>query len=293
MVGIGNNFFAAGAICLDPDPTVLRGVVSLGSHVRFWSYSSSAADEYKSNKRRLRRSHRGSVTSGDGQRFSSTGRGALNEFIADEQEELKRQAIEDQKRREHLSHRFGTDLLGSDATEEELIAYARMLSEESLNGDATKPKESESSTVASSVSSDTVAAHDSFFPSRDFSSSSSPVLNTVEEELAPDIAEAIRLSLLDDVPNACDCYPSPSNSIPIKYAKSFRRPSRQPHSPAPSLPEAEGSNRQELDDLEFAIQLSLAEEQSRKQAIGEREKFPELMNSYSGEDNGKGKARVW
>lgn len=296
MLGIGNNFFAAGAICLDPDPTVLRGVVSLGSHVRFWSYSSSAADEYKSNKRRLRRSHRGSLASGDGQRFSNTGRGALNDFIADEQHEMKRQTIEDQKQREHLSHRFGTDLLGPDATEDELMAYAQMLSEESLNSDAAKQqKESETSTVASSVSSDTVAAQDSSFPSREFSSSSSPALETVEEELAPDIAEAIRLSLLDETSSSCDYYPSPSSSIPIKYAKGAKSDRHRLHSPTSSSPEAEGSNRQEMDDLEFAIQLSLAEEQSRGQAAAEQEEFPALMTSSygGGVDKGKGKARAW
>src|SRR5205809_7094949 len=38
--GVNVNQFAAGTVCLDPDPTVLRGVVSLGARLRYWSYSS-------------------------------------------------------------------------------------------------------------------------------------------------------------------------------------------------------------------------------------------------------------
>ncbi|KAL1969210.1 hypothetical protein VTN77DRAFT_464 [Rasamsonia byssochlamydoides] len=296
VLGVGNNYFAAGAICLDPDPTMLRGIVSLGTHVRYWSYSSSAADEYKSSKRRLRRSQRGSNGSPEGQRFSSTGRGALRDYIADEQMELERQKIAEQKERERLRGRFGIDLLGPDATEEELIAYAQMLSEESYNSDELKRREAEASVLASSVSSDTVAAQDSSFPPREFSSSSSPVLETVEEELAPDIAEAIRLSLLDENPGAFD---SPSPSIPIKYAKGAKYNRRRSSNsyPAATFAMAESSTRQEQDDLEFAIQLSLAEEQSRAQAMAaQEEEFPALMAPSTPPlgrtDKGKGKARA-
>ncbi|KKA22904.1 F-box and WD domain protein [Rasamsonia emersonii CBS 393.64] len=300
LLGVGNNYFAAGAICLDPDPTVLRGMVSLGTHVRYWSYSSSAADEYKSSKRRVRRSQRGSNGSPEGQRFSSSGRGALRDYIADEQMELERQKIAEQKERERLRGRFGIDLLGPDATEEELIAYAQMLSEESYNNDELKRREGEGSVFASSVSSDTIAAQDSSFPPREFSSSSSPVLDTVEEELAPDIAEAIRLSLLDENPGSFDS-PSPTNSIPIKYAKGAKINRRRSSNsyPATPCPVAESSTRQEEDDLEFAIQLSLAEEQSRKEAIAaQEEEFPALMPPstpphLSRMDKGKGKARAF
>ncbi|OKL59577.1 hypothetical protein UA08_05227 [Talaromyces atroroseus] len=292
ILGVGNNYFAAGAICLDPDPTVLRGVVSLGTHVRYWSYSSSAADEYKTNKRRLRRSHRGSNASADGQRFSSTGRNALKDFIEDEHEEMKRQFVEDQRQREHFSHRFGTDLLGPDATEEELLAYAQLLSTESWNSDATKRKDSGTSTMASSVSSDTIAAQNSSFPPREFSSSSSPALETVEEELAPDIAEAIRLSLLDETPSWSDKQTA-SSSIPIKYGKGAKFDRSRP---ASSPPEPESSNQQEMDDLEFAIQLSLAEEQSREQAsVQQDEEFPALLSMTYGNssfERNKGKGRA-
>ncbi|KAI9872945.1 MAG: hypothetical protein M1830_001038, partial [Pleopsidium flavum] len=99
--GVGINLFAAGALCLDPDPTVLRGMVSLGTHLRYWSYSSTAADQYKSSKRRLRRSQRGSNNSGE--RFSGTGRGALKDYIANEKYELEKEKENRQKDADRLA----------------------------------------------------------------------------------------------------------------------------------------------------------------------------------------------
>jgi hypothetical protein len=293
VLGVGSNYYAAGAICLDPDPTVLRGIVSLGTHIRYWSYSASAADEYKSNKRRLRRGQRGSNGSPEGQRFSNTGRGALRDYIADERMELERQKIAAQKERERLSGRFGIDLLGPDATEDELIAYAQMLSEEVYNSDELKRRESGASPLASSASSDTIAAQDSSFPPRESSSSSSPTLETVEEEIAPDIAEAIRLSLLDENPGSWDS--PPSESIPIKYAKGTKI-NRRRSSNSYAATAAESSTHQEEDDLEFALQLSLAEEQSREDAMAaQEEEFPALMTPSTPPypDTSKGKARAF
>ena len=82
--GVGNNYYAASTIVLDPDPTALRGMVSLGTHLRYWSYSSTSADAYKSTKRRQlnRRSERGSNGAANDQKFSHTGRGALKDYIS-------------------------------------------------------------------------------------------------------------------------------------------------------------------------------------------------------------------
>ncbi|KAK2752885.1 hypothetical protein FQN54_008038 [Arachnomyces sp. PD_36] len=281
--GVGENYYATGAICLDPDPTVLRGMVSLGTHLRYWSYSSSAADQYKSSKRHLRRSQRGSNSSPEDQRFSSTGRGALKEYIANEKLELERQKAARQKEREQLSSRFGVDLLGPGASEEEMLAYAQMLSEESYTSDEVKRRGSEDDTAASS-SSETVAPNDSAFSVRTSSPQPSSNLDTVEEEMDPDVAEAIRLSMephsVGGVPAGMD-----TGSVRIKYAKGVH-PSSPPRSP--TAPES--SKNQEVDDLEFALQLSLAEEQSRQQANeSEQEDFPALSPSGG---KGKGKARA-
>ncbi|KKZ65223.1 hypothetical protein EMCG_08931 [[Emmonsia] crescens] len=297
--GVGHNYFAAGAICLDPDPTVLRGIVSLGSHLRYWSYSSSAADQYKSNKRRLRYSQRGNNSSPGAQRFINSGRGALQDYIANERYELERQNKADQKERELLSGRFGVDLLGPDASEEELLAYAQMLSEESYTSDDRKRRGSESSTGGSS-SSETISPneHPSTNPSAGapaaFAASSSLTLDTVTEELDPDIAEAIRLSLLDESSS------SSAPDVPFRLKDGSGENMISTAFPL-SITGAERSVEHEVDDLEFALQLSLAEEASRREANSEPSKgdmedgdeFPTLGEALSpSKGKGKGKART-
>ncbi|KAF2188221.1 hypothetical protein K469DRAFT_567143 [Zopfia rhizophila CBS 207.26] len=279
--GVGINLFAAGAICLDPDPTVLRGAVSLGTQIRYWSYSSSAADQYKSSKRRLRRSERGSNNGGE--RFSGTSRANLKDYIANEKYELEREKRERRRHAERLAGRFGVDLLGS---EEEALAYAAMLSQESLEMDEQRRKESESSSM---LSSDTVTPEPSVH-----GQSVSPNIDN-DQELDVDIAEAIRLSLQDSPASGIYGSGSPALScsfdIPIKYAKGCKSPPRSKTSPGLKSVAGAGSSKQgELTDLEFALQLSLAEEQSRKEA--EEEGFPALSPSPGAGGKGKGKGRM-
>jgi hypothetical protein len=171
--GVGINLYAAGAICLDPDPTVLRGMVSIGTLLRYWSFSSSAADQYKSHKRRLRKADRGTNVSND--RFANVGRGNIKGFIANEQHELERESAQDVRQAEHLAGRFGTDLLGSDASEEEILAYAQLLSEEALAKDQEK-KMSEPTTNGKTTT----------------------AIPIEDAEMDPEIAEAIRLSLAEE-----------------------------------------------------------------------------------------------
>lgn len=283
MLGVGNNYFASGALCLDPDPTVLRGIVSLGTHLRYWSYSSSWADQYKTSKRRLRYSLRGNNGAGSGQRFTSSGRGAIQDFIEDERIEIERQTIEDAKEHAHLSARFGVDLLGPDIDEEQLLAYAQLLSQEAHAGDTEKH---EPAAVASSVSTLSDAAGPSSFGVDEMSSSSSPYQDATDD-IDDDLAEAIRLSLLDEKASAFSPVDE-TPSIPIKYAKGVKPQSFS------GAPDAESSQQKEMDDLEFAIQLSLAEDQSRD--VQEWEEFPALaqgqLSSSQGSGKGKGKARA-
>ncbi|KAI9662711.1 MAG: hypothetical protein M1831_002754 [Alyxoria varia] len=125
---------AASAICLDPNPTNLRGVVAIGGFLKYWSYSSvSAAEEgSKSQKRRLNKATRTSGGSSGGD-FSGTRRIGLKSYV--EQEILQREIDERERRQEskeerRMAGRFGLDLLGHDASEEEMVAYAKLLSEE-------------------------------------------------------------------------------------------------------------------------------------------------------------------
>ena len=261
--GVGINLFAAGALCLDPDPTVLRGMVSLGTHLRYWSYSSSAADQYKSSKRRTRRSERGSNQGGD--KFSVTGRGVLQDYIANERADLEREKQAKRKEQERLAGRFGLDLLGSGASDDEILAYATLLSEEAArNDEIRRNSESEGSVVAGSS---TVVPN---------------VLN--EEEPDADIAEAIRLSLQEiGVPAQ-----QPESEMPPRVDFALRYIKKR-HSPSTSPPRggAMGSSSRHLEEsaLAYAVQLSLAEE-ARRQDI--EEEFPVLSRTPS-PPSGKGK----
>ncbi|KAF2467600.1 uncharacterized protein BDR25DRAFT_291502 [Lindgomyces ingoldianus] len=282
--GVGINLFAAGAICLDPDPTVLRGAVSLGTQIRFWSYSSSAADQYKSSKRRLRRSERGSNNGGE--RFPGTGSANLKDYIANERYELEREKQERRRQAERMAGRFGVDLLGS---EEEALAYAAILSQESLEMDEKRRKESESS---SALGSDTVTTEPSIH-----NQSTSPNIKD-DEELNAEIAEAIRLSLQDRPGSGIYGSDSPAPSsifdIPIKYAKGRR--SSPPSSRLRNSPkmkgkqDAESSKQTEMSGLEYALQLSLAEEQCKKEA--QEDDFPALSPSPGSRAGRKGKGKA-
>lgn len=287
--GVGINLFAAGAICLDPDATVLRGMVSIGTHLRYWSYSSTAADQYKSSKRRVRRGERGSNF---GSGLPNVPRGNYKDYIANERHELELEAVHEKKQAAKLAGRFGTELLGSDASEEEILAYARLLSEESLAQEAQR-RQSEVDAVAEVES---YRSTSSWSPA----GSSNGGLHHAQpdDDFSAEMAEAIRLSLeQDSIGKAGNGQwendggfmdDNGAFDIPVRY----RRKNGRKASPR-SSPKQEGSKAKEVSDLEFALQLSLAEEQSRKEGADEEEGFPELLPAetkvWSGK-KGKGRA---
>ncbi|KAJ9602670.1 hypothetical protein H2200_012864 [Cladophialophora chaetospira] len=262
--GVGNNFYAAGAIALDPDPTALRGMVSLGSYVRYWSYSATAADAYKSRKRGQlhRRGERGSNSTPAGQKVSATGRGLIKDYITNEKFEMDREKLLREKEKERLTGRFGTNLLGEGASEEEMLAYATMLSEEAFSSDQQKRKENPaSSSVTSSVPQSRV-------------------------DTDAELEEAIRLSLLE-TEQVSSSPPVEEFNIPIRYAKNSKQGT--PSKSAKAGGSKAMTKAQEVDDLEFALQLSLAEEQSR---LAMDEDFPALSPASSnGSEAGKGKGK--
>lgn len=275
--GVGINMFAAGAVCLDPDPTVLRGAVSLGNVLHYWSYSSSAADQYKSSKRRLRRAERGSNNAGE--RFAGTGRANLKGYIANEKYEMEREKYERRKQADRMAGRFGTELL----SEDEALAYAAMLSQETLEAEEQRRRESD---VSLALSSNTVTPEPSLV-----GQSSSPEIKG-DDELDADIAEAIRLSLNDSPGSGLfDLSSTPPSAfdIPIKYAKGKKTgsPRSKNHTPKRGKAAAGASNESELTDLEFAMQLSLAEEQSRKQLDGDDGEFPPLSPAAGAKGKGR------
>lgn len=133
LQGPSATSYAAGAICLDPDPTVLRGVVAIGSWLRYWSYSSMHTESVsKSQKRRMRNSGRG-VTGTPSENVVGVRRLGLKGFVAQEVHEHDLEARDrraENKENQRVAGRFGLDLLGDGASEEEMLAYAKLLSEE-------------------------------------------------------------------------------------------------------------------------------------------------------------------
>lgn len=214
--GIGINLFAAGAVYLDPDPTILRGVVSLGAHLRYWSYCSIASEQYKSNKRRFRRS--GRTGNHVAERFSGTARGTLKDYIANEKLDLEQDKKDKRKERERLAGRFGLDLLGLGASEDEVLAYATLLSEESAVSDEEKRKNSPSNSKQGLSGSlkhgDRDAVH---FP-------------VMHEEEDADLAEAIRLSLQESHRGSQSDFDEseqtgPAAAFTVRYVKARKSPS--------------------------------------------------------------------
>lgn len=288
-LGVGINLYAAGTICLDPDPTVLRGMVSLGTHLRFWSYSSSAADQYQSKKRRLRRSNeRGSNSGPD--RFTTTGRGALMDYIATEQEELRKEKQRRAREEARLTARFGVGLSGM--SEDEALRYAEMISTESFQQDQDRRLSipaSETGYLADAGESSAV------FESSTVTPEGSVQGRSRDDEFENDIEEAIRLSLLDGVDEGGRS-PKASGSgefdvpIKIKTKKGKRDAGCRSVSTSPSHSRSSARRGQTdavgADDLELAVRLSLAEEQDKRLDGSVEDEFPGL------EVKGKGKGRA-
>ena len=168
-----------------------------------------------------------------------------------EKQELELEKVSKRKEDERLSGRFGIGLLGAGASEEEMLAYATMLSEESWTSDEVKRRGSEESSAITSKSSPTV--HD-------------------EDDMDAAVAEAIRRSMLKDEHAA-----PVVNDIPVRYAKKHHLTS---HTPVKDFGSSSKSPVMlaEENDLEFALQLSMAEENSK---VIDADDFPALTFSPS------------
>jgi hypothetical protein len=116
------NYFAVRAIALDPDATVLRGILAFGTFVRFWTYSSTA--QGPGRKRRLRHSDV------HGRLAGRRNNGTVSSYIAAEEAELRHEREHRSREVDRLRKRFGVGL--AELTEEEALQYARMVSEESF-----------------------------------------------------------------------------------------------------------------------------------------------------------------
>ncbi|KAK7956936.1 F-box domain-containing protein [Apiospora aurea] len=296
-----SSFSAVGAIYLDPDPVMLRGILAFGTFVRYWAYSSSG--QPSGRKRRIRHAdvHGRLATRRPG--------GGVKGFIAAETEELRLEQQIKAREEAWLRSRFGVGL--GDLTEEEALRYAEMVSQEAFQLDEQRrTSASDTGSAADFDTTSTTGSLDTVTPDPSITGLSTPAASSsVQVAPAPEsesdyelqIQQAIRLSLLEGGDDAGQSpretsfgdYEAPMLSKE-KQSKQFT--SSSPNlSHAPLVQRAETSHpatfdaNEEDEDLRLALELSLAEEQSRQSASSAMpdDEFPAL-----GSNTGKGKGRA-
>jgi hypothetical protein len=302
------NYFAVRAIFLDPDPTSLRGILSFGTFLRFWTYSSSG--QSSGRKRRLRHSdiHGRLATRRHG--------GAVSSYIAAEEAELRHEQENRSRELARLQKRFGVGL--GDLTEEEAIRYAQMISEEAflqdeqrrLSASDTGSAADFGDTASSTGSIDTVTPE----PSLSGASSGAPNLPPLQEETDDDyeaqIQRAIRLSLLEGVNDAGQSPRGQSSGeydfqVKVKTKSKDKKKIKGSSSASPSVgtpivPYGElsralgsGFGVDADEDLAMALRLSLEDEEVRESREAEATALGGASDEYpplATKGKGKGKA---
>ncbi len=284
-------FASVGAIFLDPEPTVLRGVLAVGTLLRYWSYNSSGGGggHHASRKKGRRLRH----TNADGQLVDRRLSGEkVTDFIAAETAELRRERQHDERHRAHLQRRFGVGLAG--LSEEEAVRYAEIMSREAFfldeqrrspgSGSSSSGLSSSALSSASTTSTLTTDAFPSSFSETAVAGGANTSMAT-EPEHSSGAAEdddfelqmqrAMRLSLMESGAEPDEgtvaLKTSQKGSSPAPHFSSAAGSSAAVAGPSKTLAStplmehhAVGDN--EDADLRLALQLSMQEEESRQQA---------------------------
>ena len=301
------NYSAAGSIFLDPDPTVLRGVVSFGAFLRYWTYSS--AGHPTGRKRRVRHSDI------HGRLASRRQGGTSSRYIAAEEAELRRENEQKAREQTRLRNRFGVGALG-DLTEEEALRYAQMISEEAyLIEEQQRASTSDSAADASldTASSWSETTTDTVTPEPSIADPSPAITETTaeESEYEQQIQQAIRLSLLEGV-NDLGQSPRGNSSGDFEFAVKFKskrgkKGSKGSQSASSSGPPSTihtpvmaaqaGPSKPVIsqdEDLALALSLSLQDQEHMSSSPGsnaniQTDEFPPLASSSPGMNQAKGK----
>jgi hypothetical protein len=127
-----NNQYAARCLAIDPDASRLRGVVALGTRIRSWSFSATVCG--LSGKGRRKKNGGGGNHAGDNPRNATSHRSkdAAREVI--QADELALQLERDRQYRKAilLEKRYGIGSGSGALNDEEMLAYASMISAESF-----------------------------------------------------------------------------------------------------------------------------------------------------------------
>jgi hypothetical protein len=288
-----STYSAVRAIYLDPDPTVLRGVVSFGAFLRYWAYSS--ASHASGRKRRLRHSDI------HGRLASRRQGGAVTGFIAAEEAEIKRENEQKAREENRLRSRFGVGSLG-DLTEEEALRYAQMISEEAFlfeeqrrTSDSAIDAGLDTASTFSETTVDTVTPEPSVTDMITPPTVSADDVSKVpaEDDYEQQVQQAIRLSLMEGV-NEDGTSPQAASSgdyeFSVAYKPKFSKKSKISGTGSPVAPEVGSSGHAHRDyDLELALKLSMEDQgmPSSDLRLGiQHEEFPVLETEGVGKGKG-------
>ena len=287
------NSCAVGAIYLDPDPTVLRGIVGFGAFLRYWSYSSTSHPTGRKRRHRHSDIH--------GRLASRRQGGTVHGYIAAEAAELVREKEKRAKEQNRLRNRFGVGAL--DLTEEEALQYAQLVSQEAF----TMEEQRRASDSAADASLDTASSFsetttvDTITPEPSIADVTPPPAPIAEEdEYEQQIQQAIRLSLMEGVNEPIQS-PRGNSSGEYEFSVTYKNknikkgkkstPGSPEQSYTPLVGDKKGSSSRadvQDEDLELAIKLSMEDQGFPYSETGlgvQYEEFPPL----SSEDGGKGK----
>jgi hypothetical protein len=221
------------------------------------------------------------------------------DYIAAEQEELKKEKQRHAREEARLRGRFGVGLGG--LSDEEALRYAEMISQETFRKDQER-RSSDAGYAAdrgesSSMFSQAAWSSETVTPDGSITGHLPSPRYKTDDEFEHDMEEAIRLSLVDGLDDG-GCSPRASGSgeydIPFtfKQKKTKRSASSSPStSKAPTSRGESSIGRTSMlaaEDLDFALQLSLAEEESLPERKTDEEAFPALNSAGSS----KGKRRA-
>ncbi|KAJ4270384.1 hypothetical protein NW762_002064 [Fusarium torreyae] len=289
-----STYSAVGAIYLDPDPTVLRGVVSFGAFLRYWAYSS--ASHASGRKRRLRHSDV------HGRLASRRQGGAVTGFIAAEEAEIKRENEQKAREQNRLRNRFGVGALG-DLTEEEAIRYAQMVSEEAFafeeqrrTSDSAADASLDTASTFSETTVDTVTPEPSVTDLVTPPSASTDNVGQApaEDDYEQQIQQAIRLSLMEGV-NEKGTSPQAASSGDYEFSLTYKpklgKKMKPPGTGSPGASKTGGSSHAEPRDydLELALKLSMEDQGLSATDVGlgvHQEEFPALETEGVGKGKG-------
>lgn len=137
------------AIRLDPDVMRLRGIAACGPYIRYWNFSSSEASQREGSRQRKAKGYRHesnlSATYGS---FPLT-RVGMRGYIAAEQVEHERDEADQVKRNRYMQGRYGVGM----GTDDEMLAYATMLSKDSFSESSQQQLDAENAGAAVQASS--------------------------------------------------------------------------------------------------------------------------------------------